>query len=293
MQTKRIGNTQYRASFESVSEYGEWLRSLGNKRDQGALSSSLRPQRDEWDNGDDYEKALNRALMGGEWPEGAEALQRIDINAGMLTDSAISDHVLTLMPAGGIVDIDEYLSGSPECFLGLEELPESRPVIGIAVVSVCSCSITATQMLNRGRAILALIDALETQNYSVELKVVDMGAAEKDGVAYQAQYDVTIKKAGEHWAPVNVAYPLAHVAWSRRLGFRAIESAPNGLGKLLTSLGYGNISQINRLIKTDKIDIVFRSPGSDHYKTPTDALNRVLAEAKEQKPDLLQSVMAA
>ena len=293
MKTKRVSNTCFTAAFESISEYGEWLENLGHVRDQGARTASAKPQCDKWDSGDTYEKALDRVLMGGEWSAGADALQRIDINAGVLTSNAVSEPALELMQTGGVVDISEYLSGSPECFLGVEELPRSKPVIRVAVVSVCSVSMTATQMLNRGRAILAVIDALESQNYSVELKVVDMGAHRENGVIYQARYEVTIKKAGEHWAPANVAYPLAHASWSRRLGFRAIESAPNGLGHRLTINGYGSITRINEIMASDDADIVFNSPDHNSYKTPEDALSCVLADIKKQKPDLLQSVMAA
>lgn len=274
-------------SFPSISAYAAFVQEIENSGKYWPKSkrSSHIHRGDYWASCD-FDQALDRALDGGYWPEGAEQLQSINLagQAGELIEQ-LNDELI-LAPVGGAVDIGEYLADGEECFYLMDSVEQAQTIVKIAVMNVCSSDTKASQVMNRGRAIMALVDALESRNFSVQLDVVDSFKWKK---AVFPEYRTTIKQAGEPWAAGTVAYPLANASWGRRLGFRAAEGSPCGS---MTTKGYGDGDDLvmwqSETINSGDYDFAFGYMlGESIFNTPNGALRSVISTANKQNPQLL------
>ena len=270
--------TNYIRTYPSITAFARHCEALGDNRPDAAGSSSTQRPRVEWDMGVSYPQALEMALHGGDWAEGARDLQSVSIDRAAQSMAQVIEPAIVQDVTGGGLDIGEYLADSPECFFRLEDAEHSRPIVKIGVCTVPCGNIEAHQMMNHGRAIIALVEALELQQYSVEL--VSMFVSRESKNVYREE--TTIKQAGEPWAASTVAFALAHPAFTRRLGFRALESDPDCWEHSQT--GYGD----GRIKRPEGYDIFFPYiVQPDAYETPAQAMAKVKQVLEEQQPQLL------
>ena len=94
--------------------------------------------------------------------------------------------------------------------------------------------------------------------------------------AIKAQHasEVLLKAAGEQWNPASVAFAICHPAFSRRLGFRVLESDEYTVH--LTHRGYGGDYGVDR--ETSDFDVWFK------YETdnePWRTIERAVESARE------------
>ena len=269
--------------FDSITAYGTAVRALGTQRHPKAGRASEKSRHADWDNGHSFDDAVKCACAGGYWPEGAQALQSVNIHDLLNTAEFTVQSAIELAVTGGAVDVGEYLANSPECFYRVEETEPAKPVLKLGVLVAPAARITARQQMNRGRAIMALVEALEMTGYAVELCASYLSA--KQGKALRI--DVCIKQAGEPWSAGTVAYALAHTAFTRRLGFRMAEAHPDK-GWIATG-SYGSGHSIKEY-KPDDMDLYFGYlTDAKTVQTPQTALNSVMREAKQQRPELLKA----
>jgi hypothetical protein len=274
-------------TFPSISAYAAYVKEIDNSGKYWPYSkkSSRNNYGKQWASCS-FDKALDRALNGGQWSEGAEQLQSVNLAGQAGEMIAQLNDELILAPAGGAVDIGEYLADGEECFYLIDQVEQAQTIVKIAVMNVCSADTTKEQVMNRGRAVMALVDALERRNLSVQLDVVD---SFKKGSAAYPEYRTTIKQAGEPWAAGTVAYPLANASWGRRLGFRACEGSPCG-SMSTSSYGGGNdlASWQGDTIASGEYDFVYGyMMGENVYNRPNSALRAVIKTANTQNPELL------
>lgn len=277
-------------TFSSISDFAGYVsdRHLKHQRPAKANNASEKVRDEDWDNGHGLQDAIDCGLNGGYWPEGAQQLQSIDLSGDIAGSGYLTEPVIDFGATGGAVDVGEYLSGSPECFYQqTEHLSAARRVVKIGVVSSAPSRTTSEQILNRGRSIMALVDTLELQGYSVQLDVLE-GFFFGERAAHS--YTITIKHAGETWAASTVAYPLAHAAFSRRLGFRALESEKNCT--YMTNDGcYGNslyMTYKESKITANTYDVFFDyMTGAREHNEPSTSLAAILEQASKQAPQLL------
>lgn len=272
----RKPRTLYR--YNSVSAFGEALAAMP-KLDYDAKKSSQEKNDLEWSGGIDYDQALKIATDGGAWREGAERLNDTSIAGDLGEKANVADLGIDHGVVGGCVDVGEYLSNSPECFTQVYEIEQAAPVVRVAVCAWVSCMYSADQLINRGRAVLGFINALEQRGYSVELCAV-LPFIDKSADT-QRVYEVAIKNAGEQWNPAAAAYALVHPAFMRRLGFRAVETHDQSISRH----GYGcgrDASDYHH-----DADLYIADPlGAAHYDTADTALARVLEQVNAQAPHL-------
>jgi len=263
--------------FDSITAlYAHLLPTMDKKGLYG--NSSVKPPRWGWDLNTDLDQTMDMARKGGYWPEGAAELQSVDISEAAQTMAHGILPVIVNDVVGGTIDVSEYLQGGPECFLRVEDEPgHIRPIVRIGVCVIASADVKAHVMMNRGRAILALVDALELQGYSAELTA--MFVALHNGLTYFC--NTVLKQAGAHWDPSSVAFGLAHPAFARRLGFRALEF--NATAQHISRGGYGS----GRINKPKEYELYFGYLTDNDNDTPERALESVNAELAKQAPDLL------
>lgn len=98
----------------------------------------------------------------------------------------------------------------------------ARPVVRIDYNGSVSGKLDASRIVNRGAALLSIVDAMEARGYSCELRIIfkTWNAAQRLSVA------VTYKRAGEPLDIDRAAFALIHPATMRRLFLGCIEQFP-------------------------------------------------------------------
>jgi len=271
---------KYQQNFGSITELARFISDNEGSENTHRSSKSSRASK-EWSMGINYEDTLTMARNGGHWPEGAEQLQSVSVQdaastlADMIAPEIIND------VTGGAVDIGAYLSDDPECFLRVDdEQAQVRPVIRIAVELAVAGRIPAVDAMNRGRAVLAMVEALELQGHSTEL--VGTFITYQGHIRYECH--TVCKQAGEPWNPSAVAFMLAHPAFSRRLGFRMVELHDEA--RFMSKSSYGNGSQ--NISSLDGFNLYVPYLCMDGLcDTPAKALKYIERVAREQAPDLI------
>lgn len=266
--------------YPSIAAFARHVAGLTDDGRRGHSSTADRGHR--WDLGADFDTTLQMAQEGGHWEEGARDLARVDVDQMAHGLAEVIEPAMIHAAQGGAVDVGEYLSGSPECWLALEEVSHARPVVRVGVCAVPCANMPAVAVMNRGRAILAIVEALELQGYSVELTAmfIAKGSHAPDYVAA-----TIVKQAGEPWTPEPVAFALAHPAFTRRLGFRALESDQDCNGHAASG-GYGR-GDIARKKLAD-YDLFYPYADDPNNWQDGNALDTAKRIASEQQPDLFK-----
>lgn len=215
--------------FDSISELGRYLReakalpasSDGGRRD-GASSS--------WDLGIGYQGALDMALAGGSWAEGAKQLRRAMIETERLCARAPLPELVRSV-AGFAPDVPGFCAGNP-CAMWNEQADEDglrqrSRIIRIGVSTNMWQGVPAPHCFNRGAALLSVIDTLEAEGMRVELTAVSI-YQNHDGTPHR-HLAVTIKRAEDQWSAESAAFALCHAGYHRRLGFAVADSNPETL----------------------------------------------------------------
>jgi hypothetical protein len=287
-----ITNTQYHyeASFDGLIDLSEYLKKAKRSKGAGKLATQGVGRIQKWSLGMTYNDAVEMAASGGYWKEGAQNLQKLSANPVFNTDRYTVTESLELDVMGGAIDVGEYLNGAPDCFMRIEEHTPNKKVIRVALDTTSSGTVSAQSIVNRGRAVLAVVDILEAQGISVELNAVVSNADGTGADQHKIYMATCIKKADQQWCAATVAFPLTHPAYPRRLGFRFAESTPSEIATQITgdhSYGYPNILPES----AGDIRISSMSGGKEHeYSTPENAMATVVAVVNSQIPDLIKSV---
>lgn len=135
--------------------------------------------------------------------------------------------------AGGAVDVPLFLSGSPECMMGLKRKKVRSRVVKATVNCEVLCDISANQYLEAGRAIARTVASLEKAGYRVRL-VANCGLWDCGSEA--ALMSVVIKRENEPCNYRRLLYPLMSPSFFRGLGFNWACTLPDydpgwGLGQ--------------------------------------------------------------
>ena len=270
----------YQQNFRSITELARYISDNEGSENTHRSSKSSRASK-EWSMSINYDEALTMARNGGHWPAGAEQLQSVSIqNAASTLADMIAPEIINDV-TGGAVDIGAYLSDDPECFLRVDDEQEQvRPLVRIAVELAVAGRIPAVDAMNRGRAVLAMVEALELQGYSTEL--VGTFITYQGHIRYECH--TVCKQAGEPWNPSAVAFMLAHPAFSRRLGFRMVELHDEA--RFMSESSYGNGSQNISSLNGFNLYVPYLCMG-DLCDTPAKALKYIERVAREQAPDLI------
>lgn len=194
----------------------------------GLVGTSLRDEsheRDPWSGSHTMEEAIEVARFG--WEEGRKYLQqRI---GEIAVDQLIGDHTVVnqrYQLAGDEVDIDRYLIGEPEQMIEYYTEPERN---GKHVTILANIGVPATvqpqQIMRRGGAMYAAMEALRSNGYSTGLSVADVTVAGLN----QIEHFIPITKPGEYLDIDTAAFCLAHPSFPRRGLFAALEHESLGL----------------------------------------------------------------
>lgn len=137
-------------------------------------------------------------------------------------DMKLSEHYVTeYATSGSSVDMGRFVTGEPECML--EFLPESSATMGrvvkIIVAGTASASISASHIIARGVAVVALLETVHKMGVGVELWWES--CIEGTDKAYSTV--VKLHDSNDHLDIDSVMFSMAHPAMLRRLTFSVQE----------------------------------------------------------------------
>jgi hypothetical protein len=188
---------------------------------------------DSWDMGIGYEGAVD-AYVGG-WAEGA---QRAYEMADKLRPRPQRQRTtLERSVTGAFPNVGANLAGAPNAMYRVgKKSAKSRPFVDLHTVTSLSSNVTADDAFNRGCAIVALIDSLESAGCRVRITLheryddQDMRFEVKD---YSDRLDID-----------QLIFTAAHPAFLRRICFALQERSPNPVARASTRANYGRPQEI-------------------------------------------------
>lgn len=123
-------------------------------------------------------------------------------------------------PVGVLPNIPAYAAGVPESMMFPVETERQTRIARICVNISASASIDPESIINRGAAIVALIDRLQIEGWRIELSVVDQSRHDNDTSSYR----IVVKQAQEPIDMDRISFALAHPSMLRRVLFRIHET---------------------------------------------------------------------
>lgn len=285
--------------FQSLSELSNYLERpiLGAPSDgPSSEDMSVSPS---WANGLSYKQAKEIVQNGGYWQEGTKLLNKINAEYEQAMNLGRGP-AIELMPAGFAPDVAEYLSGSPTCMFNQTDDGlgvASKPIVKVGVNVSMTSWVSGEYAMNRGAAIMSLIDLLESNGQRCELWSLNrtrssLGVLDPDTKLEKMCHDVLIKPAHRIWDPATVAFMMCHPASLRRIGFRLMEVEP-GWERVCSGGCYGRNLVFDDIEDQDDWDIYFdalgyRGENPTLYETPEAAIKHIEELSKGILPDDLR-----
>jgi len=161
-------------------------------------------------------------LLTHGWSEGRSKLADSTEFAKAVTRQGISE-AWQHAPAGAFPNVPAYCAGIAECMMTPpgDEQRTALPIVTIAV-NIGAAHFTPTNvMINRGAAIVALIDSIEAQDQRVELICCTRSTLRHNKGPLDIR--VTVKRADEHVNLDRIAFTMAHPSMLRRMALRVME----------------------------------------------------------------------
>ncbi len=150
--------------FDSICEYADYIEKNLSQESEARHYKDGGKSSWSWQS---WEDAMKSAKNGNR--EYAKNLfDRLDIMEWSVLGNAFEE---IRDVEGEYFDVGDVLSGEPECFRRMEPR-EVKPAIPVYVNFSQACSVSETEIMNRGTAIVAMCDTLEKDGYRVELNVI-------------------------------------------------------------------------------------------------------------------------
>jgi len=178
-----------------------------------------------------------RKLVAAGWVEGREKVaaqltEIFDSGAAALAAGEAVAHAV----GGAYPDVPLYVAGEVCHMVDNGEQLGEKPIIKLIVNVSASAGIKSDRLINRGAAITALVDQIESAGNSCEIYAVEpTRTSEGDFVTAPM---VKVKTAGEVVSIDDIAFALGHPSMLRRVFFALMEIDPATDGHSLHS-GYG------------------------------------------------------
>jgi hypothetical protein len=249
----------------NADSWDEFLTDLRNRPIHWCDEGSEATGTASWSGCDSWSEALDYAVKG-------HAAARAAIDSVTLKVTSALEPLWDVAPVGAFPCIPAYAAGVPEdMFVQSEDAPPvSQPIVRIAVNMSASAGVDAEHIINRGAAIVTLIDRIQLSGRRVELIAIKHGYSRNDKFVWS----VTVKRPEE---PVNmdrIGLAFATPIMLRRYFFRVMEfTVPHHVH------GYGNSTHLAD--ECNKFHLTIPLINSHDYATP-DRANRTVQQLWEK-----------
>lgn len=257
-----------RSAIRTFDSYGEFVR-FGeqgpSKRNSGRQSARKDESDPSWDMGVGYDGAVKLAESG--WREAADTIQSTADKVAEKVGVCLAEQFETEFGVTGVsVDVGRAMSGEPECMVQpvLVERPRAVPMVSVVIESGVAAGIDGDLYLQRGAAVLALLEVLRQLGIPAEVWLSTDNSE-------NSIHLVPLVKSNQPIDVDELAFVLAHPAAHRRVVFAAREAEP--LAKCPE--GYGSPpNEINQYTK-DTIDPTVYLKGLSYYGQRPEITNPV------------------
>lgn len=232
--TKDDGYT-LRMDYESINEV---LDHLDQDRPVDSNDSSTDSHSgDAWDLGVGWQGALD-AYTGG-WSEGAKRAYDL---AERLTPKPKSNRTtLHRSVTGAFPNVGAHLAGAPNAMYQVSKKQATgRPYVHLYIPISFSSMMNAETAFDRGCAIVAVVDALETAGCRIKLTLTrtsEIGGGRSG--RHRICMRFMVKDYGDRLDVDQVIFTAAHPAMFRRIGFALQERSVERPIRKATGAGYG------------------------------------------------------
>lgn len=169
-------------------------------------------------------------------------------------------------PVGVFPCIPAYAAGVPEDMFTPSDwgMPVPKPIVRIMVNITAAHYVDKEHIINRGAAIVQLIDRVQLAGQRVEL--IAAFHAKELGGDDTYEYSVVVKRAEEPVDLDRIAYAIAHPSMLRRTMFRIMEqTVPHEVS------GYGTTTDFTESVKSRDLYIKSMLGDSSGYETRENA----------------------
>lgn len=208
----------------------------------GGVWASKRSSRSTGDSewaGGSWTEALDLARYG--WREGAKDIRKAF--ADLPSPSLSAGNAWRHDYYGERIDMARFSYGDDACFRTRSGADRGRAkLVRILVPMAFPCSTGEDAVVNRGAAIISVVDALEMTRRTVELVCCyssTSNGSRKPDQGFHMNHAVVVKQAGQPFDIERMAFFLSHRASLRRIGFALMESCKEGEASHRCNYGYG------------------------------------------------------
>ena len=215
------------ASFKGYTKYSQGVGDAG------------------WKGTETYEEAVDLIRRG--WDEPLAALKDAAKAAGINTNVSTNK----IRPRNSVVGyaphVPNAILGLPQSMIASERVPTKVKAVTIVYSSDCNAGMTTQKFLDAGVVALKIVNDLELRGYRVRL-INEFTCAKYDEEVLEGR--VVLKDWRQPIDLKKMAFPLAHVAMTRRFSFRQTEVYP-GLTSWRGNYGgaYGQVTDYDKMVK--------------------------------------------
>ena len=198
----------------NADSWDEFVNDLRNRKVNWEMGGSEAENNASWSGCDFWYQALDYAVKGH--PVARAAMESVAVKV-----TSAPEPLWDVAPVGAFPCIPAYAAGIPEdMFVATEDAPPvSQPIVRIAVNMSGSAGIEAQEFVNRGAAIVTLIDRIQLSGRRVELIAFKHGYSGDD----KFLWSVTVKRPEEPVDMDRIGLAFATPIMLRRFFFRVLE----------------------------------------------------------------------
>ena len=223
---KKIENEQAKLYYEQFDNYQEFLRVV-EERDKtnahGRHTLKHNASQGSWCGVDNYEQARNLLING--WDAKVEYLkQQFDKESKLLEDKKVIklfDDVVGFMP-----NVPNAIIGLPNSMRNMKVEHRKSKIIKFLIDTDTSGCVDANEMIEYFSKTLARIAVLEKQGYRCRIEVFNNFSERYQTSGTKTCFSILIKNENQPFDIKRMAFPLAHIAMNRVLGFGWQNSLP-------------------------------------------------------------------
>jgi hypothetical protein len=218
----------FRDLSDAIAHAEKWWKYVSKKSKRGrsaadtpstASSMAKESDWDPWSGCATYTKALELAKSGN--PDGYRQMkaqgQAMLSELGSLVE--VPTTILNDEPGGYSFDVERVVQGDPDHWMHVKHdirSGKSSTIVTIVFNGTASASISTDVMIARGVAVGVAVILLEQAGLNVELIAGLASSNHQTGVG---ETYIPIKRTGDDYSPLAMAYAIAHPSFLRRLGF--------------------------------------------------------------------------
>ena len=258
--------TTYRYTAES---WDEFVHDLRTRKINWSDGGSEEIDRRGWSGCRTWGDALDYAIKG-------HPAARAAIDSVALKVTTAPEPLWDTAPVGAFPCVPAHAAGVPEDMFTMSDIapPVQSPIVRIVVNMSASCGVDPEHIVNRGAAIVTLIDRIQLAGRRVELIAISHNSSEDD----RHIWSVTVKRPEEQVDIDRIGLAFATPIMLRRFFFRVMEFMTP---RIVFAYGYPKHFKE----ECSNADLVIPQISTDDYSTPAraNALVQALWEKAAQK----------